>query len=71
MMERARFFLGRKAPAIKRTLIPSTLSRGTPRAAALRSFYIQYSLCSVLLPSHYVFRTHCQLPAVPDARALA
>ena len=32
--------LGRQAPARRRTLIPSTLLRGTPRAAALRSFYI-------------------------------
>ena len=32
--------LGRQAPARRRTLIPSTLLRGTPRAEALRSFYI-------------------------------
>jgi len=29
-----------EAPARRRTLTPSTLLRGTPRAAALRSFYI-------------------------------
>ncbi len=28
---------------------------------ALRSFYIQYSLCRVPPPSHYVFRTHTTL----------
>ena len=40
VMERASFSLGQQAPARRRTLIPSTLLRGTPRAAALRSFYM-------------------------------
>jgi hypothetical protein len=42
VMERASssFSLGRQAPVRRRTLIPSTLLRGTPRAEALRSFYI-------------------------------
>ena len=50
VMERASFSLGRQAPARRRTLIPSNLMRGTPRAEASRSFYIQYSLCCVALP---------------------
>jgi len=33
-MKRASFSLGRQAPARRRTLIPSTLLRGTPRAEA-------------------------------------
>jgi len=40
VMERASFSLRRQTPARRSTLIPSTLLRGTPRAAALRSFYI-------------------------------
>jgi hypothetical protein len=40
VMERASFSLGRQAPARRRTLIPSTLLRGTPRAEALHSFYV-------------------------------
>jgi len=40
VMERASFSLGRQTPARRSTLIPSTPLRGTPRAAALRSFYI-------------------------------
>ena len=39
-MERASLSPGRRAPARRRTLIPSTLLRGTPGADALRSFYI-------------------------------
>ena len=58
VMDRATFSLGRQAPACRRTLIPSTLMRGTPRAAGLRSLYFlaSYSLCFVV--SHYVSRTH-------------
>ena len=45
VMERASFSLGRQTPARRSTLIPSTSlmgreREGTPRAAALRSFYI-------------------------------
>jgi hypothetical protein len=40
VMERASFSLGRQTPARRSTLIPSAPLRGTPRAAALRSFYI-------------------------------
>jgi hypothetical protein len=40
VMERASFSLGRQTPARRSTLIPSTPLRGTPRAAALRLFYI-------------------------------
>ena len=40
VMERASFSLGRQTPVRRSTLIPSIPLRGTPRAAALRSFYI-------------------------------
>ena len=71
VMERASFSLGRQTPARRSTLIPSTPLRGTPRAAALRSFYIEYILCGVFPPSHYVSRTHCRSPAFSHACALA
>jgi hypothetical protein len=71
-MERASSSLGQQAPARTSTLIPSTPLRGTPRAEALRSFYVIYTPRVVFLPpSHYLFRTHCRSPAVPSARALA
>ena len=51
VMERASFSLGRQAPARRRTLIPSTLLRGTPRAGALRpSIFLFNTVCVVSSP---------------------
>ena len=64
VMERASFSLERQTPARRSTLILSTPLRGTPRAAALRSFYISLFntvcvLCGLALRiSHQSFRRH-------------
>jgi hypothetical protein len=72
VMERASLSLGRQAPARRRTLIPSTLSRGTPRAAALRSFYASlFNIVCVVCPRTTISHPPGQPSAVPFARALA
>jgi hypothetical protein len=45
VMERASFSLGRQAPARRRTLIPSTLLRGTPREEAYLVTYEEEDAC--------------------------
>jgi len=72
VMECASFSLGRQAPARKRTLIPSTLLRGTPRAESLRSFYFSLfnAFCVVWSRTTYLAPTR-QPSDVPFARALA
>jgi hypothetical protein len=72
-MERARFSLGRQAPAHERTLIPSTLRemeglQGQQPCARSISLFL-YNLCCV--SSHYVSRTHpptLRRPFCPRAR---
>jgi hypothetical protein len=71
VMERASFSLGRQAPARRRTLIPSTLLRGTPRAAALRSPYGSSFNTVLLCPRTTYLAPTRQPSAVPFARALA
>jgi hypothetical protein len=56
-MERASFSLGRQAPASAENFDPEHLSRdgGTPRAEALRSFYIPHlsTICLVFPRTTY------------------
>ena len=73
VMERASFSLGRQTPAPRSTLIPSNPLQGTPRASALRSFYLSsFSTVCVVSCSRTTYLAPTRQPStVTLARAIA
>ena len=66
VMKRASFSLGRQALAHRRTLIPSTLLRGTPRAEPPCARFIFNTVCvASLLPRTMYFAPTADPPRFP------